>query len=46
MGAGAHVFSDEEPYDEGLRQSEYDLLQSHDTQRALAYEYVGLPFEV
>jgi p-hydroxybenzoate 3-monooxygenase len=41
-----HVFPGEDPFDERLRQSEYDLLLgSHEIQRALAYEYVGIPFE-
>lgn len=41
-----HAFPDEDPFDRKLRQAEYDLLlRSEDLQRALAYEYVGLPFE-
>ncbi|MDU8944685.1 4-hydroxybenzoate 3-monooxygenase [Ovoidimarina sediminis] len=41
-----HAFPNEDPFDQQLRQAEYDLLlRSEDVQRALAYEYVGLPFE-
>lgn len=41
-----HAFPQEDPFDRKLRQAEYDLLlRSEEIQRALAYEYVGLPFE-
>ncbi len=41
-----HVFPNADPFDEKLRQNDYDqLLRSEPAQHALAYEYVGLPFE-
>ena len=41
-----HVFPDDDAFDRKLRESDYDLLlASEDAQRALAYEYIGLPFE-
>ena len=41
-----HVFPGEDPFDRKIRESDYDLLLvSEDAQRALAYEYIGLPFE-
>ncbi|MCB1390300.1 MAG: 4-hydroxybenzoate 3-monooxygenase [Rhodobacteraceae bacterium] len=41
-----HPFPGEDPFDERMRQSEYAMLLSSETaQRALAYEYVGLPFD-
>ena len=41
-----HVFPDIEPFDEKIRQNDYDvLLMSEPAQQALAYEYVGLPYE-
>ena len=41
-----HVFPGEEPFDQKIRESDYDLLlASEAAQHALAYEYVGLPYE-
>lgn len=41
-----HVFPDETPFDQKLRESDYDLLlRSEAAQQALAHEYLGLPFE-
>ena len=41
-----HVFPDEDPFDRKLRENDYDvLLTSEPAQRALSYEYIGLPFE-
>ncbi len=41
-----HVFPGEDPFDQKIRQNDYDLLlASEDLQRAFAYEYIGLPFE-
>lgn len=41
-----HPFPGEDGFDRKLRQIEYDLLRnSEDVQRALTYEYAGLPFE-
>ncbi len=41
-----HVFPDEDPFDQRIRESDYDLLlTSESAQQALAHEYVGLPFE-
>jgi p-hydroxybenzoate 3-monooxygenase len=40
-----HVFPDEDPFDQRIRESDYDLLLvSEAAQHALAYEYLGLPF--
>lgn len=39
-----HVFPTDDPYDRKIRQAEYDLiLKSEEVQRALAFEYAGLP---
>jgi p-hydroxybenzoate 3-monooxygenase len=41
-----HVFPDEDPFDQKIRRNDYDLLlASEEVQQALAYEYIGLPFE-
>ena len=41
-----HVFPGEEPFDERIRQNNYDLLLNLESaQETLALEYVGLPFE-
>lgn len=41
-----HTFPEEDPFDQKIRQNDYDtLLQSEPAQQALAYEYAGLPFE-
>lgn len=41
-----HVFPNEDVFDQKIRESDYELmLNSEDHQRALAYEYIGLPFE-
>ncbi len=41
-----HVFPDEDPFDQKMRESDYDLLLgSEAAQQALAHEYLGLPFE-
>ncbi len=41
-----HVFPDEDPFDQKIRQNDYDtLLESEPAQQALAYDYAGLPFE-
>lgn len=41
-----HVFPGEDPFDQKIRQNDFDLLVgSPDIQRAFAYEYMGLPFE-
>ena len=41
-----HRFPDEHPFDQMIRQNDYDLLlASEAAQHALAYEYIGLPFE-
>ena len=41
-----HVFPDDDPFDQRMRESDYDLLLgSEAAQRALAHEYLGLPFE-
>ncbi len=41
-----HVFPGEDPFDQKIRQNDYDvLLTSEPAQQALAYEYIGLPFE-
>ncbi len=41
-----HVFPDDDPFDQRMRESDYDLLLgSEAAQEALAYEYLGLPFE-
>ena len=41
-----HVFPGEDPFDQKIRQNDYDLLlASEAAQHALAYEYIGLPFE-
>lgn len=41
-----HIFPGEDPFDAKIRQSAYDiLLASEPAQRAIAYEYMGLPFE-
>ncbi len=40
-----HVFPDEDSFDQKIRESDYDLLlTSEPAQRALAYEYIGLPY--
>ena len=42
-----HTFPGEDPFDEQLRQSDYDLLlKSEELQQALAVQYIGLPFDV
>lgn len=41
-----HVFPGEDPFDERIRQNNYDLLLNLESaQQTLAHEYVGLPFE-
>ena len=41
-----HVFPNEDPFDQRIRENDYDvLLSSEPAQNSLAYEYVGLPFE-
>lgn len=41
-----HVFPDEDPFEQRLRESDYNLLlTSEAVQSALAHEYLGLPFE-
>lgn len=41
-----HYFPEEDSFDQKVRESDYDLLlSSEDHQRALAFEYIGLPFE-
>ncbi len=41
-----HVFPDEDPFAHKLRQSDYDLLlRSEAAQHALAWEYIGLPYD-
>ena len=41
-----HVFPGEDPFDQKIRQNDYDtLLRAEPAQQALAYEYIGLPFE-
>jgi p-hydroxybenzoate 3-monooxygenase len=41
-----HYFPGEDAFDQKVRESDYDLLlNSEDHQRALAYEYIGMPFE-
>lgn len=41
-----HRFPQEDPFDERIRQNDYDLLLSSPAvQSALAHEYVGLPYE-
>ena len=41
-----HVFPGEDPFDQKIRQNDFDLLAgSEDIQRAFAFEYIGLPFE-
>lgn len=41
-----HYFPGEEEFDQKIRENDYELLlNSEDHQRALACEYVGLPFE-
>ncbi len=41
-----HVFPDETPFEMKMRISDYDLLlEVPEIQRALAYEYAGLPFD-
>jgi len=41
-----HVFPEEAAFDRKIRENEYDLLLKYEAkQRALAFEYVGLPFE-
>ncbi|GHA61609.1 4-hydroxybenzoate 3-monooxygenase [Amylibacter ulvae] len=41
-----HVFPGEDPFEQKLRENDYDLLlMSEAAQHALAYEYMGLPFE-
>lgn len=40
-----HVFPDEDPFDQKIRQNDYDLLlTSEPVQHALAHEYIGLPY--
>lgn len=40
-----HVFPDEDPFDQKIRQNDYDLLlTSEPAQHALAHEYIGLPY--
>lgn len=40
-----HVFPDDDPFDQKIRENDYDLLlASEPAQHALAYEYVGLPY--
>lgn len=41
-----HVFPNEDPFDQKIRENDYDLLlMSEPAQHALAHEYIGLPFE-
>ncbi|SIO11180.1 4-hydroxybenzoate 3-monooxygenase [Vannielia litorea] len=41
-----HVFPGEDPFEQKIRENDYDLLlHSEAAQHALAYEYIGLPFE-
>ena len=41
-----HVFPNEDPFDQKIRENDYDLLlTSEAAQHALAYEYVGLPYQ-
>jgi p-hydroxybenzoate 3-monooxygenase len=41
-----HVFPDEDPFEDRIRQNDYDLLcQSEIAQQALATEYIGAPYE-
>ncbi|OKL45680.1 4-hydroxybenzoate 3-monooxygenase [Pseudovibrio exalbescens] len=41
-----HAFPNEDPFTRRLQANTYDMLLSHEPmQQALAYEYVGLPFE-
>jgi p-hydroxybenzoate 3-monooxygenase len=41
-----HVFPNEDPFDQKIRENDYDiLLMSEAAQHALAYEYIGLPYE-
>lgn len=41
-----HIFPDDDPFDQRMRESDYDLLLgSEAAQKALAHEYLGLPFE-
>ena len=41
-----HYFPGEDEFDQKVRENDYELLlSSEDHQRALAYEYIGLPFE-
>lgn len=41
-----HVFPGEDPFDQRIRENDYDLLlTSEPAQHALAHEYIGLPFE-
>ena len=42
-----HTFPGEDPFDEQIRQSDYDLLlKSEALQQALAVQYIGLPFNI
>jgi p-hydroxybenzoate 3-monooxygenase len=41
-----HVFPGEDAFEQRIRENDYDLLlTSEAAQHALAYEYIGLPFE-
>lgn len=41
-----HVFPNEDPFEQKIRENDYDLLlMSEAAQHALAYEYIGLPFD-
>ena len=41
-----HVFPGEDPFDQKIRENDYDLLlTSEPAAKALAYEYIGLPLE-
>lgn len=41
-----HVFPGEDPFEQKIRENDYDLLlTSEPAQHALAHEYIGLPFE-
>jgi len=41
-----HVFPGEDPFEQKIRENDYDLLlKSEPAQHALAHEYIGLPFE-
>ena len=42
-----HTFPGEDPFDQQIRQSDYDLLlRSEELQRSLAVQYIGLPLNL